>query len=219
MIHPLAATTPCKFAVVSLAAKEKINKYMERNLLWICKHWFARSSGFLFNCSAYTSARTHTKWGCEFMVRKQGGTHRPSVYCCLIFTFRDALPVYLPASFAYLFFSSIAPVSSLHSGRDFGSCLSLWVTLFISGISLPSARQKWSPSDLYLVPGLWEREREPMATCKRAHRFLRKRVFPLCVLESQPSLYSSRRSPAQRKVDILPRTCGVPVRPPLPFSK
>lgn len=33
MIHPLAATTPCKFAVVSLAAKEKINKYMERNLL------------------------------------------------------------------------------------------------------------------------------------------------------------------------------------------
>ena len=62
MIHPLATTTPCKFAVVSLVAKEKINKYMERNLLWICKHWFARSSGFLFNCSAYTSTdtRTHT---------------------------------------------------------------------------------------------------------------------------------------------------------------
>lgn len=63
MIHPLATTTPCKFAVVSLAAKEKINKYMERNLLWICKHWFARSSGFLFNCSAYTSVHTHTSEG------------------------------------------------------------------------------------------------------------------------------------------------------------
>lgn len=33
MIHPLATTAPCKFAVVSLVAKEKINKYMERNLL------------------------------------------------------------------------------------------------------------------------------------------------------------------------------------------
>jgi len=61
MIHPLATTSPCKFAVVSLAAKEKINKYMERNLLWICKHWFVRSSGFLFNCSAYTSTYTHTQ--------------------------------------------------------------------------------------------------------------------------------------------------------------
>ena len=60
MIHPLATTTPCNFAVVSLAAKEKINKYMERNLLWICKHWFVRSPGFLFNCSAYTSTYTHT---------------------------------------------------------------------------------------------------------------------------------------------------------------
>lgn len=110
MIHPLATTTPCKFAVVSLAAKEKINKYMERNLLWICKHWFAQSSGFLFNCSAYTSTRTHTKWGCEFMVRKQGGTYRPSVYCCLVFTFRDVLPVYLPV-FSYLFISFMSCLS------------------------------------------------------------------------------------------------------------
>lgn len=138
MIHPLATTTPCKFAVVSLAAKEKINKYMERNLLWICKHWFARSSGFLFNCSAYTSTDTHARRGCKFMVSRQGGESHPSVCCCLAFTFRDVLPVYLPASFSYLFFSSIAPVSSLHSGRDFASCLSLWVILFLSGISLPS---------------------------------------------------------------------------------
>lgn len=31
MIHPLATTAPCKFA--SLVPKEKINKYIERNLL------------------------------------------------------------------------------------------------------------------------------------------------------------------------------------------
>lgn len=38
MIHPLATTAPCKLAVASLVAKEKINKYIERNLLQICKH-------------------------------------------------------------------------------------------------------------------------------------------------------------------------------------
>ena len=162
MIHPLATTAPCKFAVVSSAAEEKINKYMERNLLWICKHWFVPSLGFLFNCSVYTSTHTHTKRGCEFTVRKQGGECCPRVYCCLVFRVRDVLLAGPPASFSYIFFSYIffpIPVNSLHSGRDFGSCLSLWVILFLSGISLPSAWQKWSPSDLYLVPGPSEGER------------------------------------------------------------
>lgn len=31
MIHPLATTAPCKFAVASRVAEEKINKYRERN--------------------------------------------------------------------------------------------------------------------------------------------------------------------------------------------
>lgn len=38
MIHPLATAAPCKFAAASLVAKEKINKYIERNLLRIRKH-------------------------------------------------------------------------------------------------------------------------------------------------------------------------------------
>lgn len=149
MIHPLATTAPCKFAVVSLVAKEKINKYMERNWLWICKYWFVPSLGFLFNCSACTSTYTHPEWASEFTVRRQGGEYHPSVYCCLVFRVREVLLPGLPASFLYIFFSYISfpiPVKSLHPGCDLGSCLSPWVVLFLSGISLPCIWQKWPPS-------------------------------------------------------------------------
>lgn len=221
---------------------------MERNLLWICKHRFVRSSVFLFNCSAYTSSHTHTKWGCQFTVRKQGGESGLSVYCCLVFSVRGVLLACLPASFSDYFFSSIffpITVNSLHSGRDFGSCLSLWfiVILFLSGISLPSTWQKWSPSDLSLVPALsvraplcpvlrtaaldpkehrlraWEGGEWAQGNLKTASLLPRETHLPFSSLPSLSPTFAVRRGPAQEKLDILHSTATCPPLPPLPFPK
>lgn len=100
------------------------------------------------------------KWAYKFMARKQGGCVLPQCFpwsvrkrLVLIFRVRDLLLACPPVSFSYILFILFPiPVNPLYSGSDFGPCLSLWVTLFLSGISRPYAWQKCAPLDLHVIP-------------------------------------------------------------------
>lgn len=161
MIHPLATTAPCKFAVASLVAKEKINKYMERNLLWICKHWFVSSSVFLFNCSAYTC--THTLWVSKFTAGQRMRWLAIAQVFAIVWwedtgsveqnqRWRCAACLSSRVLFRHFIHLLSHPCEFSTFQAWFWFFPFFWVVLFLSEISLPSAWQKWSPLDLHLSP-------------------------------------------------------------------
>lgn len=142
MIHPLATTARCKFAVAPLVAKGKINKYIEGTYYEsVAIDLFSLPTSFLI--AQHTHVLTHRQHDpvssrsvsneVVSVARGLGTVHLEDTASFFKGT-TQRRRWELACSLSVLYIVCILfliPVNSLHSGHDFGSCLSLSVILVL----------------------------------------------------------------------------------------